>query len=33
MEFWVNYNLKITKTKNLNERKFIFTNISENYIF
>jgi RecA/RadA recombinase len=33
MEFWVNYNLKISKTKNLHERKFTFTNISENNIF
>ena len=33
MEFWVNFNLKITKTENLNERKFIFTNIANNYIF
>lgn len=30
MKFWVNYNLKITKTNILNERKFFFTNISEN---
>jgi len=31
MEFWVNKNLKITKTKKLNERKFLFTNFSENF--
>ena len=31
MKFWVNYNLKITKTKKLNERKFYFTSISENH--
>lgn len=30
MEFWVNFNLKIIKTKTLNQRKFIFSNISEN---
>ncbi len=30
MEFWVNFNLKITKTKTLNQRKFIFNNITEN---
>ncbi len=30
MEFWVNFNLKITKTKTLNQRKFIFNNIPEN---
>ena len=33
MDFWVNYNLKIIKSKILNERKFIFTNTSENSIF
>ncbi|MFX0003161.1 MAG: hypothetical protein ACFE9C_00900 [Candidatus Hodarchaeota archaeon] len=32
MNFWVNYNLKITKTNKLNERKFYFTDISENQI-
>ncbi|MFX0040623.1 MAG: hypothetical protein ACFFCY_11275 [Promethearchaeota archaeon] len=32
MNFWVNYNLKITRTDKLNERKFYFTNISENQI-
>ncbi len=31
MKFWVNYNLKIIKSNKLNERKFYFTNISENY--
>jgi len=30
MEFWVNFNLKITKTKTLNQRKFIFSNMTEN---
>jgi RecA/RadA recombinase len=30
MEYWVNYNLKIIKTKKLNERKLIFTDISKN---
>ena len=30
MEFWVNYSLKITKTNKLNQRKFLFTNISKN---
>jgi RecA/RadA recombinase len=30
MEFWVNNVLKITKTKKLNERKFLFTNITKN---
>lgn len=32
MEFWVNYNLKITKTSKLNERKFILTKYPENEI-
>ena len=31
MEFWVKYKLKITKTEKLNERKFLFTNTSEQY--
>lgn len=30
MEFWVKNNIKIIKTKILNERKFLFNNISEN---
>jgi RecA/RadA recombinase len=30
MEFWVTCNLKITKTKKLNERKFILAKIPEN---
>jgi RecA/RadA recombinase len=30
MEFWVNYSLKITKTKKLNQRKFLFDNVSKN---
>ena len=30
MEFWVKYNLKITRSNKLNERKLVFTNISEN---
>ncbi|MFW9829659.1 MAG: hypothetical protein ACFFEY_18950 [Candidatus Thorarchaeota archaeon] len=29
-EFWVNYTLRIIRTFKLNERKFIFTNISKN---
>ncbi len=33
MEFWVNFNLKITKTKTLNQRKFIFSNITENRLY
>ena len=32
MEFWANYNLKITKTSKLNERKFILTKYPENEI-
>lgn len=32
MEFWVNYNLKITKTKKLNQRKFILKKYPENHI-
>jgi len=32
MEFWVNYSLKITKTKKLNQRKFLFVNVSKNQI-
>lgn len=32
IEFWVNYNLKITKTRKLNERKFILTKYPENEI-
>ena len=32
MEFWVNYNLKITKTKKLNQRKFILKKKSKNHI-
>jgi hypothetical protein len=28
----VKFNLKITKTDNLNERKLIFTDIAEDYI-
>jgi len=31
MEFWVKYNIKITKTEKLNERKFLFTNITEKH--
>ncbi|MFW9999478.1 MAG: hypothetical protein ACFE9Q_03115 [Candidatus Hodarchaeota archaeon] len=30
MEFWVNYNIKIIRTKNLNQRKFILINTSKN---
>ncbi|MFX1378145.1 MAG: hypothetical protein ACFFA4_03555 [Promethearchaeota archaeon] len=33
MKFWINFNLKIKKTNKLNERKFYFTNIPENYTF
>ncbi|MFX1308875.1 MAG: hypothetical protein ACFE9M_04290 [Promethearchaeota archaeon] len=33
MEFWVNYSLKIIKTKKLNERKFLFTDILKNQTF
>jgi len=33
MEFWVNFNLKIAKTKTLNQRKFIFSNLSENRLY
>ncbi|MEE9377928.1 MAG: hypothetical protein V3V33_07825 [Candidatus Lokiarchaeia archaeon] len=31
MEFWVKFNIKITKTEKLNERKFLFTNITEKH--
>ncbi len=31
MKYWVNFNLKISKTSKLNERKFSFNKISENY--
>lgn len=30
MEFWVNYSLKISKTKKLNQRKFLFDNVIKN---
>jgi len=33
MEFWINFNLKIAKTKTLNQRKFIFSNLSENRLY
>lgn len=33
MEFWVNFNLKIKKTKTLNQRKFIFSNMTENRVY
>jgi RecA/RadA recombinase len=33
MEYWANYNLKIAKTKKLNERKLIFNEVSENLTF
>jgi RecA/RadA recombinase len=29
MKYWVSYNLKISKTSKLNERKFLFKNLSE----
>jgi hypothetical protein len=31
MKYWVNYNLKISKTSMLNERKFLFKNLSDNH--
>ncbi|MFW9818471.1 MAG: hypothetical protein ACFFE5_02580 [Candidatus Thorarchaeota archaeon] len=31
MKYWVNYNLKISKTSKLNERKLLFNNLSDNY--
>ena len=30
MEFWVNFSIKISKTRTLKQRKFIFSNISDN---
>jgi RecA/RadA recombinase len=32
MEFWADKKLMISKTKKLNERKFLFSNISKNYV-
>ena len=31
MKYWINYNLKISRTSKLNERRLLFNNLSDNF--